>query len=98
MSSICRNLKIRGRRTSLRMEADMWDALYDVSQRRGMTPSALVSEIEEQRGDSSTTGALRVYVLRFYREALHEVTVASRPRRPRTASVKRPAQPAVMIM
>jgi len=95
---ICRNLKINGRRTSLRMDEDMWDALHDVAKHKDMTPAALVSEIEQQRGNSSTTAALRVYVLRYYRDALREVMEASRPRRAKAASVTRPAQARVMVM
>ena len=70
---ICRNIRINGRRTSLRMETDMWDALHDVARHRGVTPDVLVSEIERDRGNSSTTAALRVYMLRFYRTALSQV-------------------------
>jgi len=95
---ICRNLQVNGRRTSLRMDEDMWSALYDVAKHKGLTPAELVSEIELQRGELSTTAALRVFVLRFYRDALREVTEARRPRRAKAASVKRDAQPAVMIM
>ncbi|WP_158599875.1 ribbon-helix-helix domain-containing protein [Azospirillum cavernae] len=70
---ICRNLKINGRRTSLRMEQDMWDALNHVAALQGVAPAALVSEVDLQRGEASTTGALRVYLLRYYREALCRV-------------------------
>lgn len=96
MSSICRNLKINGRRTSLRMEEDMWGALYDVAQLKGVRPAELVSEIELQRGELSTTAALRVYVLRYYRDALREVMEIESASPP--APVKRPAQAYVTVM
>ncbi len=58
------------------MEADIWDALYDVAQHRSVTPEALVSEIDRGRGAYTTTGAVRAYLIRFYRLALQRVTTA----------------------
>ncbi len=70
---ILKNITVNGRRTSLRMEPLMWDSLRDVAALKGITQAALVSQVEEQRGDLSTTAALRMFVLDYYRRALREI-------------------------
>ncbi len=64
---ICRNVKVDGRRTSLRMEPELWDAAQDIAQRRAMTIHALLTEIDQTRGEAHLTGALRVYIVGYYR-------------------------------
>ncbi|CAO3418145.1 ribbon-helix-helix domain-containing protein [Azospirillum doebereinerae] len=67
---ICRNIRVNGRRTSLRMEQDIWDAVDDVARRRCLSVTELVSEIDSQRGNAGLTAELRVYVLCYYRKVI----------------------------
>lgn len=67
---ICRNIRVNGRRTSLRMEQGIWDAVDDVARRRCLSVTELVSEIDRQRGDAGLTAELRVYVLGYYRKVI----------------------------
>lgn len=70
MALVCRNVNVNGRRTSLRMEEDMWTALVDVAERAGCGIPSLVSMIDRNRVDITLTSAVRVTILTFYRLAL----------------------------
>ena len=64
------NIVVDGRRTSVRLEASMWEGLQDIARRRGMTLNDLVTEIERDRDIPGLTAAIRVYIVDFYRRAL----------------------------
>jgi predicted DNA-binding ribbon-helix-helix protein len=64
-----RNVTIRGRRTSLRLEPAMWDALHEIAQRESISLHELCSEVERERQESTLTAAIRVYILGYFREA-----------------------------
>ncbi len=64
-----RNLVVDGRRTSVRLEPLLWDALLDIARRREMTVHELATEIATQRTLSNLTAAIRVYIVAFYRSA-----------------------------
>lgn len=68
-TSILRNVWVRSRRTSLRMEPEIWSALEEIAQRESMTLNALISVIDEQRGQSTLTGAVRIHALVYFRNA-----------------------------
>lgn len=86
-SLLISNVVVDGRRTSIRLEPVMWDALRDIAQRLNMTIHDLVTEIERERTGSSLTAAIRVYVVDFYRAAAWEAdTTKPRPARERQRS------------
>jgi predicted DNA-binding ribbon-helix-helix protein len=60
---------VAGRRTSVRLEPAMWDALSDIARLRALQLNELVTEIDRQRSASSLTAAIRVYIVAFYRSA-----------------------------
>jgi predicted DNA-binding ribbon-helix-helix protein len=63
---INRNVTVAGRRTSMRLEPAMWDALQQLCRREGKAMNELVTEIDCQRSESSLTAAIRVYLLRYF--------------------------------
>lgn len=63
---INRNVTVAGRRTSMRLEAAMWDALQQICVREGKSLNELVTEIDRRRSESSLTAAIRVYLLRYF--------------------------------
>jgi len=67
-----RNIKLAGRRTSLRLEPEFWDALDEIVAREGSTLSALCERIKGRRAASNLTAAVRLYVLRYFRSATTE--------------------------
>jgi predicted DNA-binding ribbon-helix-helix protein len=64
-----RNVTIQGRRTSLRLEPAMWDALHEIAQRESTSVHELCTKVELDRQESTLTAAIRVYILGYYREA-----------------------------
>jgi predicted DNA-binding ribbon-helix-helix protein len=66
---INRNVTVAGRRTSMRLEPAMWDALQQICNREGKTLNQLVTAIDRQRVESSLTAAIRVYLLRYFSAA-----------------------------
>jgi len=68
-SLVIHNIVVAGRRTSVRLEPLMWDALQDIAHRLRVTTHDLVTEIDRARTASSLTAAIRVYIVDFYRAA-----------------------------
>ncbi|MGE0256284.1 MAG: ribbon-helix-helix domain-containing protein [Alphaproteobacteria bacterium] len=63
---INRNVTVGGRRTSLRLEPEFWDALADIATREGLTLDHLCSLIDSQRGGLSRTAAIRIYIVGYF--------------------------------
>jgi predicted DNA-binding ribbon-helix-helix protein len=62
-----RSFTIGGHRTSLSLEASFWDALKDIAAAEGASAAELVARIDASRGDSGLSGAIRVWILDYYR-------------------------------
>jgi len=61
-----RSLRLNGHATSLALEPEFWDALAGLAGARGLSPAALVAEIDAARAEGGASGlasAVRVYVL-----------------------------------
>lgn len=66
---IKRSLTLRGHRTSVSLEDEFWDALRKIARENGRTINDLASEIDAARdGRSGLASAIRVFVLRYYRD------------------------------
>ena len=65
-----RNVWIGRRRTSLRLEPAMWQALEEVARYSGLTIHQICTLINERRRESSLTAAVRVFLLSYYRDAV----------------------------
>ena len=64
-----RNVTVAGRRTSLRMEPEMWDALQEVASREKISLHDLCTAVARKRGLHSMTAAILVYLLNYVRVA-----------------------------
>src|SRR5262245_6447590 len=69
---VSRNVTVGGRRTSLRLEPPMWDALAEIARRESMTVHQLCTQVEIRRRESSLTAAIRVFALSYFRAAATE--------------------------
>lgn len=69
---ISRNISLADRRTSIRLEPEMWDALNEICAREGRSVHDICTEIDRQRSQSGLTAGVRVYILRYFREAATE--------------------------
>lgn len=67
---VIRNVVVLGKRTSLRMEPEMWDALADVAAREGHNVHDICTRIVERKPPAaSLTAAIRVFLVNYYRLA-----------------------------
>ena len=67
---VSKNVRIRNRRTSVRLEPEMWDALQEVAGLERCSIHDLCSAVEDLRAeDASFTGALRVFLMEYFRTA-----------------------------
>ena len=60
---IKRSVSIAGHRTSLSLEPEFWDALNALAAARALPVAGLVAAIDEARGRTNLSSALRVAVL-----------------------------------
>jgi predicted DNA-binding ribbon-helix-helix protein len=67
-----RNVFVGTRRTSLRLEPAMWDALTEICRREDLTIHQLCGLIDERRLASSLTAAIRVFIVNYFRSAATE--------------------------
>lgn len=68
-SLVIRNVVVAGRRTSVRLEPAMWEALHEIAHRIGVSIHEVVTEIDRHRTESTLTAAIRVYIVDYYRRA-----------------------------
>jgi len=71
-SLVSRNVTISGRRTSLRMESETWQALEEICAREGKSLHQVCTMIEERRSVSNRTSAVRAFIIAYYRVAATE--------------------------
>ncbi len=62
-----RSVTIAGHRTSLSLEPEFWDALNALAATRNMSLAGQVAAIDEARGRTNLSSALRVAVLKATR-------------------------------
>lgn len=62
-----RSFALKGHRTSISLEAPFWDALKEAADAQGRTLAGLVAEIDAARGNSGLSGAVRIWILEYYR-------------------------------
>ena len=67
-----KNVTVDGRRTSLCLETEVWEALGDICSREGLNLHQLCSLIDERRRGSSRTSAVRAFTLTYFRVAATE--------------------------
>ncbi len=66
---ISKNVTINGRRTSLRLEEELWEALNDVCRCESLTIHELCSLIDSRRHGSSRTSSVRTFIIAYFRIA-----------------------------
>lgn len=70
---ISRNITVLGKRTSVRLEPEMWRALKDIATREHCTIHEMCSLIAmRKKNNTSLTAAIRVFLMLYYRSASTE--------------------------
>ena len=62
-----RSFTIGGHRTSISLEAPFWDALKAAAADERVSLSELIGRIDTERGGSGLSGAVRIWLLAYYR-------------------------------
>lgn len=62
-----RSFTLSGHRTSISLEAAFWDALRETAIAQGQSLAQLVGQIDRGRGTAGLSGAVRVWVLDYFR-------------------------------
>lgn len=70
---IKRSFSIGGHRTSISLEPDFWSALKDVAARERTPLAKLVATIDQNRGETGLSSAVRIWLLRYFREHLPKI-------------------------
>lgn len=66
----CRNIRIHGRRTSIRLDDHMWDALIEIANLEKCSLHDICAIVHDNKEESiGFTAALRVFLLHYYRAA-----------------------------
>jgi predicted DNA-binding ribbon-helix-helix protein len=71
---IKRSILLAGRKTSVSVEDEFWNALKEIAKAREMTLSQLVLTIDTQRQHDNLSSAIRLFVLTFYRDRIADRT------------------------
>ena len=66
---ISHNVRINGRRTSIRLEPAMWDALQEICAAEKKSIHEISTEVAAEIPSGGFTSALRVYILNYFRSA-----------------------------
>ncbi|GAB4373480.1 MAG: hypothetical protein Kow00114_35480 [Kiloniellaceae bacterium] len=69
---ISRNITLADRRTSIRLEPEMWDALTEICAREGRSLHDICTQIGRERTQSGLTAGVRVFILNYFRRAASE--------------------------
>lgn len=70
---VIRNVTVLGKRTSMRMEPQIWDAMIEVTRRENLSVHQLCSLVAERScRPESLTAAIRVFLLAYFRAAATE--------------------------
>jgi predicted DNA-binding ribbon-helix-helix protein len=70
---VLRNISVRGRRTSIRLEPEIWDTLAEICGREFCTPNDVCSYVDERKPPhGSLTSSLRVFILDYFRRSSTE--------------------------
>lgn len=65
---ISRNVRIKDKRTSIRLESDMWQALHEIASMENCSIHDVCTAVyEKKEAGASFTAALRVFLMLYYR-------------------------------
>jgi len=70
---VSRNITVMGKRTSVRLEPEMWSAMREIAKRESCTIHELCSLISMRKKEkTSLTAAIRVFLMLYYRASSTE--------------------------
>jgi len=73
---VMHNVVVDGRRTTVRLEPVIWDALRDIARQKEVTVHDLVSDVNRRRTASSLSSGIRAYVVIYLSAGLRDALSA----------------------
>lgn len=73
---VTRNVNVGGRRTSVRLEPDLWEALREIARRERCSLHEICTDIDRRRGGTRLTSAMRIYIVNYFRSAASAAKVS----------------------
>jgi predicted DNA-binding ribbon-helix-helix protein len=67
-----RSITIAGHKTSISLEDEFWKSLREIADERDETVSQLIASIDTDREFANLSSALRLFILRYYRDQLDQ--------------------------
>ena len=67
---IIKNIRLAGRRTSIRLEPQLWSAINEICGQRKITINELCEEVAGKKLSNNFTSALRCWLVDYYRQQL----------------------------
>jgi predicted DNA-binding ribbon-helix-helix protein len=65
-----RSIIIAGHKTSISLEDEFWESFKEIASERGMTVTAMIGAIDDDRKHANLSSAIRLFVLSTYRDQL----------------------------
>ncbi|RZO32240.1 MAG: aryl-sulfate sulfotransferase [Rhodospirillaceae bacterium] len=62
-----RNVRVHGRRTSVRLEPEFWEGLNELLERENVTLDDFCNHVEARKGDASFSSTMRSQILGYFR-------------------------------
>ena len=72
-----RSVKVDGRKTSVSLEDEFWQALLQIAEGERVPVWKIVQQIDHKRHNANLSSAIRVYVLKHFRAAGHDTETAA---------------------
>ena len=69
---LCKNVIVNGRRTSMRLEKEVWNALSESCKEQNISLNTLCLQIEETKDKRGLSSAMRIYAFNHYRQLLED--------------------------
>ena len=79
-----RSISVVGHHTSVSLEDEFWKSLREIAEKRQLQVGQLIAEIDEGRDLANLSSAIRLFILRYYRDQVDQESgaVASPAREP----------------
>ena len=78
-----RSICVAGHKTSISLEDEFWQSLREIADEREETVAQLIAGIDTNREFANLSSAIRLFILRYYRDQLDQedrtVTAATPP-------------------
>jgi predicted DNA-binding ribbon-helix-helix protein len=75
---IKRSVVVNGRKTSVSLENEFWDALRQVAKQSNLSVASLLGEIERSRTTINLSSAIRIFLLNHFRKGNSDQQSVSR--------------------